>query len=356
VDDHVDNLGSAIIAAMGTDDGRRVRPVALTWVLLAMVATVLLGACGKSGSAAVTSVPDAAGTTFPPTGSGCGSAAAGTTTLMLSVTGDTRTVIVHVPRGYTGNTKVPLVLNMHGSGSTAAEQEALTGMDATADEDGFIVAYPQALIPDGTGFDWNVPGEPLVGGRPVPANAPNDVDFLTQLVGTLAHRYCIDPHRVFATGFSGGARTASQLACDSSTTFAAVAPVSGLRRPTPCPATRAVPVIAFHGTADPVDPYNGNGQSYWTYSVPQAAADWLVQDGCSPTPATTQPDPGVSLTAFGGCRNGASVELYTISGEGHEWPGGPHLRRAITRLLGPQSTAIDANAVMWAFFEAHPMS
>jgi polyhydroxybutyrate depolymerase len=264
-------------------------------------------------------------------------------------------VILHVPSGYTGNTKVPLVLNMHGSGSTAAAQEVFTGMDATSDADGFIVAYPQALIPDGSGFDWNVPGQPLVGGRSVPANAPNDIQFLTGLVGTLSHRYCIDHNRVFATGFSGGARTASQLACDSSATFAAVAPVSGLRRPVPCPTTRAVPVISFHGTADPVDPYNGNGQAYWTYSVPQAAADWAAQDGCPAAAATSQSDPGVMLTAYAGCRGGAQVQLYTISGEGHEWPGGPHLPRAVTRLLGPQSTAVDADSVIWAFFEAHPL-
>ena len=90
-------------------------------------------------------------------------------------------------QGYTGNTKVPLVLNMHGSGSTAAAQEVFTGMDATSDADGFIVAYPQALIPDGSGFDWNVPGQPLVGGRSVPANAPNDIQFLTGLVGCLLY-------------------------------------------------------------------------------------------------------------------------------------------------------------------------
>ena len=103
------------------------------------------------------------------------------------------------------------------------------------------------------------------------SDAPDDVTFLTDLVGVLEHRYCIDSTQVYATGFSGGARMASQLACDASNVFAAVAPVSGLRRPTPCPASRPVPVIAFHGTADPVDPYNGNGQAYWTYSVPQAA-------------------------------------------------------------------------------------
>jgi poly(3-hydroxybutyrate) depolymerase len=61
------------------------------------------------------------------------------------------------------------------------------------------------------------------------------------------------------------------------------------------------------------------------------------------------------LTSYSGCGGGASVELYTITGEGHEWPGGPHLPRRITRLLGPQSTAISADDTMWAFFLAHPM-
>jgi poly(3-hydroxybutyrate) depolymerase len=52
---------------------------------------------------------------------------------------------------------------------------------------------------------------------------------------------------------------------------------------------------------------------------------------------------------------GAVEELYTIAGEGHEWPGGPLLRAADTSALGPQSQAIDANSTMWQFFEAHPL-
>ncbi len=247
------------------------------------------------------------------------------------------------------------MLNLHGSGTTAADQEAFSGMDATADRDGFIVAYPQGLIRDGAGYDWNVPGEPLVGGRSVPSGAADDVTFLTDLVGVLEHRYCIEPTRVYATGFSGGARTVSQLACDAPDVFAAVAPVSGLRYPMPCPATRAVPVIAFHGTDDPVDPYGGNGEAYWTYPVPKAALDWAQHNQCSSTPTTAQADPGVTLTSYAGCADGGSVELYSITGEGHEWPDGPTLRRALTRRLGPQSSAIDANATIWQFFEAHPL-
>jgi poly(3-hydroxybutyrate) depolymerase len=70
---------------------------------------------------------------------------------------------------------------------------------------------------------------------------------------------------------------------------------------------------------------------------------------------TSTPDAGVTLTAYRGCRGGSVVELYTITGEGHEWPDGPHLPKKITRALGPQSTAISADNTMWAFFMAHPM-
>ena len=117
----------------------------------------------------------------------CGARPAGSTTLTPTIGGHQRTVIVHVPSGYNGRAKTPLVLDMHGSGATAFDQELFTGMDATADADHFIVAYPQGLIPEGSGFDWNVPGEPLVGGAAVPARAADDVAFLTQLVGVLEH-------------------------------------------------------------------------------------------------------------------------------------------------------------------------
>ena len=65
-----------------------------------------------------------------------------------------------------------------------------------------------------------------------------------------------------------------------------------------------------------------------------------MQDGCAPAPSSSQPASGVTLTKYFGCSGGAEVELYTIQGEGHEWPGGPHLPKSITRLLGPQSAAV----------------
>jgi len=343
------------------------------WGPAVLALAVVCSACGGSGSSSPTTTTTVPSTTATPPGSGpptTGRAVAvspspgctpgaspgpGSTTLTPTIQGTVRTAIVHVPTGDATTTPVALVVNMHGSRSTAVQQEILSGMDATADADTFIVVYPQADIQAGNGFEWNVPGQPLFGGAAVPAGSADDVSFVEHLVTSLEQRYCIDQRRVFATGFSGGARMASQLGCDASATFAAVAPVSGLRLPAPCPSTRAVPVVAFHGTSDPVDPYIGNGQQYWTYSVPVAAGRWAAHDDCSRSPANAQPATGVALTTYARCSDGSEVQLYSIVGEGHEWPGGPTLPRSITRALGPQSSAISANDVMWAFFEAHPL-
>jgi polyhydroxybutyrate depolymerase len=318
-------------------------------LVIAIPASIALVALGAVPFGAASPTLAAAAT---PTG--CTAASPGSTTLSLKVNGFTRTVIVHVPKSSTGTAPLALVLNLHGSGSTAASQVKFTKMNVTASEDGFIVAYPQALIPDGVGFDWNIPGVPLIGGRAVPPKSANDVKFLTSLVAILESKYCVNHKEVYATGFSGGARMTSQLACDDSALFAAVAPVSGLRRPKPCPTTRAVPVISFHGSADPVDPFAGNGQKYWTYSVKTAAQDWSTQDLCASI-VHSGPGNDVKITTYYTCANGAEVELYEIFGEGHEWPGGPTLPSSITALLGPQSSRVNANTLMWTFFQAHPL-
>jgi polyhydroxybutyrate depolymerase len=324
-------------------------------LIAATAAALLLAAiagCGNHGAAAN------AGTLRPASGSsGCGHhQASGSLQYNLTVSGHQRTVIVRIPAGYTGKGKLALVLNLHGSESTASAEEQFSGMDAIAGADHFIVAYPQALIPDGAGYDWNIPGEPMVNGKYPPASAPSDVTFLTTLVRDLAGRYCIDLSRVYATGVSGGGRMASQLGCDASSVFAAIAPVAGLRYPSPCRASRPVPVIAFHGTADPIDPFNGIGEfGDWTYSVPTAAHLWASHDHCAARPQTTAVH-GYQLTTYADCSGGTQVELYAITGEGHEWPGGPAMPKAITSVLGPQSDAVSANALMWDFFRAHPLS
>jgi polyhydroxybutyrate depolymerase len=57
------------------------------------------------------------------------------------------------------------------------------------------------------------------------------------------------------------------------------------------------------------------------------------------------------------CPAGRDVELVTIAGAGHQWPGAtakPALQKLLR--LDPPSTALDATAVIWRFFAAHPAS
>ena len=248
---------------MGGAGGRRRsgRVRWIGWAAALVTLAVTMAACGGSGSSApatsttaaatATTASTAGGKVVPVSASpGCRRhGTAGTTTLTPTIGGRSRVVIVHLPSGYQASKPEPLVLNMHGSQSTALEQEGLSGMNATADADSFIVAYPQGDIPAGTGFEWNVPGQPLFGGAAVPATAPDDVSFLEQLVTVLEQKYCVDSHRVYATGFSGGARIASQLACDASTTFAAVGAGQRAAIPEPLPIdpTRPGHLVPRHG-------------------------------------------------------------------------------------------------------------
>ena len=59
--------------------------------------------------------------------------------------GLTRTYRVHVPPGYDGSSPVPLVVDIHGLGSNAAQQEGISGMKGMSDAHGFLVAYPDGI-------------------------------------------------------------------------------------------------------------------------------------------------------------------------------------------------------------------
>ncbi len=261
----------------------------------------------------------------------------------VTVGGVSRTALLHVPANAVR--PAPLVLNLHGSGGTAARQEWDTAMDAVADAHGFIVAYPQAAIALGDGFAWNIPGQPLLDGRSVPSGAADDAPFIRALVETLEHEEGVDPQRVFVTGMSGGGRMTSQLGCELPGLFAAIAPVAGLRFPAACENARAVPVMAIHGTGDRVNPYEGHGGAYWTYGMRDAEQRWAAHNACAGAPEVTPIAPGVTLTAYGQCRGGADVWLYTLAGVGHEWPGGPNA-----------TTMLNADETIWSFFSAHAAS
>jgi len=115
-----------------------------------------------------------------------------------------------------------------------------------------------------------------------------------------------------------------------------------------------VPMIAFHGTADPIVPYNGGSSPAAPDlfpSVPAWTANWARRNRCGPSPVESPVAAQVSRVEYTGCADDAAVVLYTIRGGGHTWPGGKPLPKLIT---GPTSREVDATRRMWEFFLAHP--
>ncbi|MBB5867779.1 polyhydroxybutyrate depolymerase [Allocatelliglobosispora scoriae] len=295
------------------------------------------------------------GTTTPP---GCTRAfGPGERTVPVTFAGATYQVTVYVPAGASAGSRLPLVLNLHGTSGTGSNQLAYSEMKSAADAGQFLVAAPNGAFVNGSGFAWNVPN---VGNPP----GRDDVGFLAQVITTMTGgTLCADARRVYLTGYSGGGRMISAYACARPNTVAAIAPVAGLRagrpdpadtsRPDPlsCQPARAVPVIAFHGQQDATNPYPGGGSDLWKYSVPVAQQRWAALDGCTGTPVTTQVSAHVSRIAYLGCRDGAEVQLYAVSDGGHTWPG---TSQASTG-NGNTTHEISANSLMWQFFQRYQL-
>lgn len=232
-----------------------------------------------------------------------------------------------VPPGYDGHARLPLVLDLHGSGGSSTGQARTSGFETLAATERFLVATL-----DAEGARWNVP---------VQDGRADDVAYVADVIAHVGTLVCTDDTRVYATGFSGGARMTSLLGCRLGSRLAAIAPVSGLRFSEPCNG-RPVPVLTFHGLADPQNPYEGHAigrGAEWEESVPDALAGWARHNSCKGDAVLEDPPGPLSTMRYNGCADGAEVRMIRIDGLGHTW----------TR------KEVDTTVVMWQFFESHQL-
>jgi polyhydroxybutyrate depolymerase len=282
----------------------------------------------------------------------------------LRVGGLERHYVLHVPRKTAAHPAV--VLNFHGGGANAREQQRYARMDALADREGFIVVYP-----DGTGpvrerfLTWNAGTccGAAAGGQ------VDDVAFVRTLLEDLGGRVDYDATRVYATGLSNGAMMSYRLAAELPERIAAIAPVAGSMALARFSATRGVPVMHIHSVDDGRALYNGGlgapfpitGSRVLHPPVEERLAEWARVNGCGPEPEAKErrewkTAAGVRHTAtlleWPGCR--AETALWKLTGAGHVWPGG--VLDYLTWLLGPGTRVIDANEEMWRFFSRHKLA
>jgi polyhydroxybutyrate depolymerase len=262
--------------------------------------------------------------------------------------GELREYILHVPARYDPAKPTPLVISMHGAGLWGAAQKETSQWNHLAERQRFIVVYPSGAVGSGPRV-WHV--EPS-------ARLMTDVRFISELIDTLEAAYNIDPSRIYANGLSNGGGMSFVLSCTLSDRIAAVGMVAAAQT-LPwkwCTDQRPMPMIAFHGTRDPIVPYNGG--TTWISSrpfpnVPRWTANWAERNRCAPQPADSLVAADVTRRAYTGCADHAAVTLYTVEGGGHTWPGGKPLPEW---LAGTTSQSIDATSLMWDFFREHPLA
>ena len=267
---------------------------------------------------------------------------------LIVSSGVEREYLLYVPASYDPTKPTALVISLHGGGMWGAAQRETSQWNRVADQHGFIVVYPSGVGGRGPRA-WQADGGP---------GQARDVRFIAELIDTLRASYNIDPARIYANGLSNGGGMAFVLSCTLSDRIAAVGMVAAAQtlRFSWCADQRPVPMIAFHGTADPMIPYSGSTTWIAAQAFPNVktwVANWSRRNRCAPNPSDSAVATDVTRRAYANCADDATVVLYTIQGGGHTWPGGQPLPEWA---VGPTSRSVDATAQMWAFFREHRLS
>ena len=134
-----------------------------------------------------------------------------------------------------------------------------------------------------------------------------------------------------------------------------------------CSPSRAISVLAIHGTKDPLVPWEGGIRGFAgkklgrALSVADTFKYWKSHDQCpSKSVITYEPDKNpqdgtkVRKESYSGCKDETEVILYAIEGGGHTWPNGYQYLPEL--LVGKTSKDIDANEVIWNFFKRHSLT
>ncbi len=292
---------------------------------IAAAASVLVACNGTHGRAGVPQSAARASISPSTTQASLPEGAAPGTTVVATLTASAteRSYRLHTPASFRVGRSRPLVVVLHGASGNARRVELRYHWDALSDRDGFFVVYPQGVLDQ-----WNAVLDP---------GAADDVGFLSVLIDNLVGRFSVDPGRVYVAGMSNGGAMTYRIGCALADRIVAIAPVEGANPG--CRPARPVSMLAVHGLAD---------HQVSFASAQQSVAAWRDSDGC-PVDAQTSRSGPVTHSVWAPCTAGTAVEMYAVSGSGHEWPG------SSPPLPGhdPPSRDLDATQAIWDFFRQH---
>ena len=275
----------------------------------------------------------------------------------LQIDGEARHFFVYLPDAY-GSRPLPVVLALHGYGSTATGFAAAHALNQHANANDYIIVYPQ-----GAGFytdpawqkeetlisSWNdlASNYPVAAGPhclpdrlPYPCYAScgeckacdwtsceDDVGFLLGIVDNLQSTLMTDLRRFYLLGNSNGGSMAQRLGCDYPDRFAAVAIMIYQMPPGhACGPHQALPMIHYYGDLDTGVPSDGEPSPYgWVYtSAAENTSIWAAAMGCA-IPAVPWETPlteahNLHCEAYTQCeKQHAEVVSCGDPSAGHEW-------------------------------------
>lgn len=279
----------------------------------------------------------------------------------------TRTYRLYVPVGYAGQ-PVSLVVMLHGCTQSAADIAAGTRLNELAEQETFLVAYPEQAATANPSRCWNwFKRSHQQRGR----GEPSLIAGITRQV-MAAHR--VDPGRVYVAGMSAGGAMASIMGAAYPELYAAVGVHSGLaygaardlksaltamRQGGPAAdrvgdlhAEGGPPTIAFHGDRDTtVHPRNAERVLARSLPRPPGYVQETTLDDVPPPGASDGRAPGghaYTRTVYRDALGRVIGERWIVHGAGHTWSGGSPAG-SFTDPRGP-----DASREMLRFFREHP--
>lgn len=281
---------------------------------------------------------------------------AGDYTFSLSRPNHNRQYMVHIPKSYNPNKPTPLVLSLHGGGGNMEYQatDKYYHLISKSEEAGFIAVFPNGYsrFRSGKLATWNAG---ICCGKARDENI-DDASVIKAVVADIKTRANIDNNRIYANGMSNGGMMSYRLACELTDTFAAIASVAGTDGTQSCKPSRPISILHIHALDDNHVLFNGgSGVKSKTHAdfvpVPDTIQKWVSINACQPTPQRILEVKGAYCDLYAQCQNNTQVKLCVTETGGHSWPGGTKVRGDAAG-----STAINANDIIWQFYQDNPKS
>ncbi len=258
-----------------------------------------------------------------------------------------RSYLLHLPETYNPSEEIPLVIAMHGGFGNAFNLQNQSQLSVKADEENFIVVYPEGL--EGGVFNIRTWNAGWCCGH-ASATDVDDLGFVNTLLDTLIENYAVDTQRIYATGMSNGGFMSYRLACELSDRIAAIAPVAASMSMVNCSPSNPVPVLDFHSYLDTNVPYLGGlgtgPSTHYSPPLDSVLNVWSEINACEISNDTLAHNDQYTHIQWSTCSCNFLVEQIITTDGGHSWPGGQ-----ATPLGDPTSEFVHANDVMWSFFE-----